>query len=45
MGKIVFTDNKLKQERSIDFSSFNSGLYLIKIYISENVYTEKIIIM
>lgn len=42
-GKIVFTDDKLKQEKSIDISRFSSGLYVVKIHTNETVYTEKFI--
>lgn len=42
-GKIVFTDNKLKLEKSIDISKLSSGLYFVKVHSTDTIYTEKFI--
>lgn len=43
-GKIVYLDSQVHQNQSIDLSGFESGLYIVKAYTLENIYSKKIII-
>lgn len=43
-GKIVYTRNLTGQTETIDLLGFNSGLYLVKVYTSDEVFTEKVFV-
>ncbi len=41
-GKVVYTDIAVNQNESIDLSGFKSGLYIVKIQSTDNIYTTKV---
>jgi len=43
-GKVVYTDNVVTQNETIDLSEIISGLYIVQIHTSDNIYTKKVMI-
>jgi hypothetical protein len=43
-GKVVYSDNKVEKEQSIDLSHLSSGLYIIQISTNEKIFTEKVVV-
>lgn len=43
-GKIVYFDNDINEEKSIDVTSFKKGIYVMKYYIEEQLYIDKVIV-
>lgn len=43
-GKVVYTNNVVSQNETIDLSGFMSGLYIVQIHKSDNIFTTKVMI-
>jgi hypothetical protein len=43
-GKVVYTDNAVSQNETIDLLEIMSGLYIVQIHTSDNIYTTKVMI-
>jgi hypothetical protein len=43
-GKVVYTDNVVSQNETIDLSGIMSGFYIVQIHTSDNIYTTKVMI-
>lgn len=42
IGRVVYSKREVNQNESIDLSQFNGGVYIVRIYTSDNIYTTKV---
>ena len=43
-GEVIYFDNEINKEKFIDVSSFEKGIYVMKYYIDEMLYSDKVVV-